>query len=378
MPHSDTLGVYRINQLKFYSKLEAIEMHTKTGIHPHWDFNEAVFSSYDWTTEPEENILELYRQRAQQLRDQYDYIVLFWSGGADSDTVLRSFVDNQIKIDELVSYSNYHASNDKTDLMNSEVFFRTIPRYEQLRSLYPWLKFRVVDLSEFTVDHFNESNKFDWIYKANMMLTPNCVARDGIGMKIKEWADMVHAGKKLCLLWGHDKPRLFHDNNRYCVRFLDIIDNGPTVSSIAGQQPYSDELFYWTPDLPKLIIKQAHLIKNYLESNFKTSPFVSLKKTYLAYKTHQECKYWLNNHGLHNVIYPHWDISTFDPGKTPSTVVSPRDRWFFDLEESNISKEIWRQGIEKIFQTLPNYWKNDPNDYSAGIKACWSRDYYLN
>jgi hypothetical protein len=377
MTHSDTLGVYRIDNLKFYSKLEAIEMHTKTGIHPHWDFNEAVFSSYNWTTEPEENILELYRQRAQQLRDQYDYIVLFWSGGADSDTVLRSFVDNQIKIDELVSYSNYHASNDKTDLMNSEVFFRTIPRYEQLRSEHPWLKFRVLDLSEFTVDYFNKSNKFDWIYKANMMLTPNCVARDGIGMKVKEWADMVHSGKKLCLLWGHDKPRLFHDNDRYCVRFLDIIDNGPTVSSIAGQQPYSDELFYWTPDLPKLIIKQAHLIKNYLESNFKTSPFVSQKKTDLAYKIHQGCKYWLNNHGLHNVIYPHWDINTFDPGKTPSSVVSPRDRWFFQMEETNLSKKIWKMGVDKMFKTIPDYWKNNPMDIRKGIKACWSKDYYL-
>jgi hypothetical protein len=74
--YPDRLGCYRVGDLKFYSKLEAIEMHTRTGIHPHWDFNEAAFSSYDWTTEPEENLLELYRQRAQQLRNKYDYIVL--------------------------------------------------------------------------------------------------------------------------------------------------------------------------------------------------------------------------------------------------------------------------------------------------------------
>ena len=76
MTYQDKLGVYRVGDLKFYSKLEAIEMHTKTGIHPHWDFNEAVFSSYDWTVEPKEDLLELYKQRAEQLRNQYDYIIL--------------------------------------------------------------------------------------------------------------------------------------------------------------------------------------------------------------------------------------------------------------------------------------------------------------
>ena len=45
MTYQDKLGVYRVGDFKFYSKLEAIEMHAKTGIHPHWDFNEAVFSS---------------------------------------------------------------------------------------------------------------------------------------------------------------------------------------------------------------------------------------------------------------------------------------------------------------------------------------------
>jgi hypothetical protein len=87
MEYPDKLGCYRVGDLKFYSKLQAIEYMQKTGVHLHWDFNEAVFSSYDWTMEPQETILELYRQRAQQLRDRYDYIALFWSGGADSETV---------------------------------------------------------------------------------------------------------------------------------------------------------------------------------------------------------------------------------------------------------------------------------------------------
>ena len=39
---------------------------------------------------------------AQQLREKYDYIVLAYSGGADSCNVLNSFLDNGIPIDDII------------------------------------------------------------------------------------------------------------------------------------------------------------------------------------------------------------------------------------------------------------------------------------
>jgi hypothetical protein len=372
----DKLGVYRVGDLKFHSKLEAIEMHAKTGIHPHWDFNEAVFSSYDWTVEPTENILELYRQRAQQLRDKYDYIVLFWSGGSDSETVLQSFVDNDIKLDEIATYSNYEATGDRKDFLNAEVFEVSMPRAAQLKELYPWMKHRVIDISQQTIDVFAE-NKLDWIYNMNMFFTPNCVAKDGLYLKIKEWRDIIESGKKFCILWGHDKPRIIHENNRFSFRFMDLIDNGPNVKGIAGTNPYTDELFFWTPDMPKIVIKQSHLIKSYLNANLSTSPFVSFVKSDLAYKTVNGKKHWLSNHGVHSVIYPNWPIDTFSVGKPPSIIASPRDTWFVTSEESNTSRRIWQTGVDKLFKMLPDYWKNNPADIMAGLKACISKDYYL-
>ena len=377
MNYPDKLGVYRVGDLKFYSKLEAIEYMQKTGIHLHWDFNEAVFSSYNWTVEPEETILELYKQRAQQLRDQYDYIALFWSGGADSETVRKSFTDNDIKLDEIVTYCSYQGSDNKMDLMNSELFFRTIPQAEQLRYDFPEMKFRILDQSNMFFEYFNKETKFDWIYNINMMLTPNHIVRDSIGLKIKEWADIIYSGKKLCILWGHDKPRIFHENNRFSFKFIDIIDNGPKVKSIAGLEPYSDELFFWTPDSPKILIKQSHLIKNYLNLYSLNSQFVGVDSTGLAYKTHNGVKHWINTHGVHSIIYPSWNINTFDAGKPKSPIVSPRDQWFFELEEDNLARKIWLAGINQVDQLLPDYWKNDPLDFSKGIKACWSKEYFL-
>jgi hypothetical protein len=132
MTYQDKMGVYRVGDLSFHSKLEAIEMHAKTGIHPHWDFNEAVFSSYDWTKEPDASILELYRQRAQQLRDQYDYVILNYSSGADSQTVLDAFINNDIKLDEVVSFVNYRATADNNNVQNKEIVEVAIPTIKRL------------------------------------------------------------------------------------------------------------------------------------------------------------------------------------------------------------------------------------------------------
>jgi hypothetical protein len=377
MDYPDKLGVYRVGDLKFHSKLEAIDLHTKTGIHPHWDFNEAVFSSYDWTKEPTESIAELYRQRAQQLRDKYDYIVLMFSGGADSTTVLRSFLDNDIKLDETVSYMNYDATGDRDHFFNAEIFRVTIPFSEQLKTQYPWLKHRVIDLTEIIVNHYNKNNS-DWFYDMNTCFSPNSTSKESLPLKIKEWADIIHSGKKFCVLWGHDKPRICHENGKFLFKFLDFIDHAATVKSIAGQQPYTDELFYWTADLPELLIKQGHIIKNYLSrADVQNLPFISQKKSDLAYREINGVKYWLSNHGVHSLIYPRWDIETFTNGKSSSPIFTERDDWFFDLSSQHDIKQNWWTGFDELWKLVPDYWKSDPADMRRGLKACWSKSYYL-
>jgi len=200
--YPDRFGCYRVGDLKFYSKLEAIEMQEKTNVHLHWDFNEAAFSSYDWSVEPQESILELYRQRAQQLRDKYDYIILIYSGGADSETILQSFIYNDIKLDEIASYVNYSATGDKKNFLNEEIFGNAIPRIERLKETYPWLKHRVIELRDLMFDHFSrEDVKYRWIYYTNTLFDANCPAREELALKIQDWADLIYQGKRVCVLW---------------------------------------------------------------------------------------------------------------------------------------------------------------------------------
>ena len=80
------LGYYMVGDQRHYIKPQALIAGTQSNQFPEWDFNRAVFDDYVWHTEPELDLQALYRMRAQQLRDQYDYIRLEVSGGGDSAT----------------------------------------------------------------------------------------------------------------------------------------------------------------------------------------------------------------------------------------------------------------------------------------------------
>lgn len=375
--YQDRLGCYRVGDLKFYSKLEAIEHMQKTNVHLHWDFNDAVFSCYDWTIEPKESLKELYRRRAQQIRNSYDYIILCYSGGPDSSNVLDSFISNDIKIDEVVSMINVQATGDRNSWLNEEIYKTAMPAISELQKRQNF-NYRVVDLTPIQIDYFgNERNRFDWIYKMTMSWSPNNVGRENWVMKIKEWADLIETGKKVCVLYGLDKPRIAHVDGKFCVRFLDVLDVAATADSRAGLQPYTDELFYWTPDLPEIVIKQAHIIKKYLQGDITKLPDVSLDKSDVVYKEYQGKTYWLSFDGLHRLIYPNWVPGLVVCPKASSAMFSPRDTWFFNMQDQHPIRKVWEQGMQKLWATLPEYWKNNSSDIYKGIKLCVSSNYFI-
>jgi len=83
----------------------------------------SIFETADWSTEPPDSLAELYKKRAAQIRSEYDYIVLYFSGGSDSITMLNAFMRNNIKVDEVVVYVN----TDFQDLsMNGALALKTL------------------------------------------------------------------------------------------------------------------------------------------------------------------------------------------------------------------------------------------------------------
>lgn len=377
---SDRFGYYRVGDLRTYSKLEAIELHEKTGHHPHWCFNEAAFDSYDWRIEPDTSLQEFYRRRAQHIRDQYDYLVLFFSGGSDSTNILDTFVNNNIKLDECASFWAQGADRDLSSHFSTEVASVAIPRMQAL----PLIKHRLLDLSEITNQVMSDPNvKYDWIYFMNTYFSPNNYVRSHLRRLIPAYRELIDSGKTVCFIWGAEKPRVHRIDGRYCVRFQDLVDN--TVTPWQQQNPQAgefDELFYWSPDFVPGLIKQAHTIMRYLKNApINSVDFSSLNQKYNYGSTVRDGQtYWLTANGINQLLYSNWDINTISVGKPRSPVWSNRDDWFFKTIGWNPAGSNFLNGLIKLDQLLSasqnGYWKNS-NDIVAGIKGCISKPYFL-
>ena len=95
------VGYYVVNGKKYSNKFHALTQCTG-GEYPVWHFNNEVFDKCDFTKNPKDDLYELYKKRAIQLREEYDQVVIYFSGGIDSYVILKTFLENKIKIDGVI------------------------------------------------------------------------------------------------------------------------------------------------------------------------------------------------------------------------------------------------------------------------------------
>jgi len=364
----DQFGYYTVGEFKTYSKLEAIELANKTNSKPNWHFNDNVFQSLDWTKEPADSLAEIYKRRAQQLRETYDYLVLWYSGGADSNNILNVFLDNDIKLDEVVSYINYEGSDDKENDLNGEIFFVAVPDIKAAQLRQPDLKHRIIDMSQYMAEHFAKVD-LDWIYEHNGMFTPIHQTKSKIKTKIPDWYNLFAQGKKVGFISGIDKPCVvLRNDNNYYFNFHDFtIDNSVTPGMQMANHPWDfNEFFYWTPDCPNIILKQTHMIKHALKArsfgqisdwSSPMTPSGSLAKVQTADNKFQ----WVDTTGLIKLIYPNWKPIPYQI-KAKSTILYDKDMWFIRQGNQEKSLKNWINGLTKVLSVTG---RNSRDHYNA-------------
>lgn len=401
LSNKDRHGYYAVGDFRTYSKLEAIELSGKLKKPLRWMFNNTVFDSYDWTHEPEGSLDFYYQQRAQQIRDKYDYIVIWYSGGADSHNVLMSFVRNNIFVDEVAQFHNLAAAHgNKNTYFNQEVFATSAPNTQALietNALYRHTKHRLVDLTDIQAKIIqNDSNKWDYFYKVGTHPTPSALTRTYLRESIPDYVKLIEQRKKVCFVWGSEKPIVKKHNAEWFVGFKDMTDNAVGQRTQMLDRDWEhDELFYWTPDLPQLPAKQAHIVMRFLQGlsprsvdNINVSSYAKTddaygRKVINAYYADLMIdgrKYQLLPDGLHRLIYPDWNANAIVAGKPISFVFPERDTWMFDSMAPDLGQRYYAKGLlhlrQKIKQANDDYWweyKYDPKSgipYSGGIVPC--------
>lgn len=368
----DQFGYYTVgNHLRTYSKLLAIEEMNRTGQHVEWHFNKAEMSAYDWTQEPTESLAELYRQRAQQIRDNYDYVVVWYSGGPDSWNLLESFVANNIHIDEIAHCHSLEADQgDKHSNFNEEIFFTAIPRTQEIIEKFPGTRHRVIDLSEAISGVYERPEvKFDFIYNTKALASANGLARSFLRQDIADYREIIDSGRRMVFVWGTDKPRIMLRDNRYHVAFQDSFSETYISVQSKADQGYFDEWFYWSPYTAPLIAKQCHVLLKALEKSTGQEPwFTDEAETGHCPRSRRHGRY-LSIDAFNQIVYPGWDINTIVQAKPRDILLGNRDYWFWN-QTTNPTANFAKSAINEWLKRLGNYWLNDPRDLTRGVKAC--------
>ena len=379
MKNPDIYGYYTCGALKTYRKWEAIECQKKTGAGLSWYFNDSVYGAMDWHSEPAQTLANLYKSRAEQLRNTYDYLVLWYSGGADSACVLDSFVQNNIFLDETVSWVNYAATGDRYDFCNGEIFNVAAPKIKQIQEQQPLLRHRVLDICQTLLDFVNDKRiGLDWIWDVNNVSTLVNASRARLIDTVADWKTLADQGKKIAFISGTDKPRLVQRaDGSWAFRFIDMIDNSMTPAQQINPSPmFTQEFFFWSPDNPLIVLKQAHVIKKFLRHAQPTHSALTKKSTGLANVRLHNREYWLKPQGLHSLIYPNWSPIPYQQ-KNVSSLFSQREEWVRTLGASNPEVQNYRSAIMKKWQITPDCWKNNPRNMFRGFKQTWSREYNI-
>ena len=327
-------GYYQVGTKLFNKKFNALVEASNTKQPVGWDFNQAVFAKQAQMPRLGVPILELYKQRALQLRDKYDYLILAFSGGADSDNILKVFQQNRIHLDEiwcdwpssLVEKSNYVISNGTNPENMPVEWFRVIkPALDELAITNPEIFIHVSDAFEGqTLEDAEDSMT---VYGIPSVYTTIKRYRY-ITQYMQQFEER---GQRVALITGMDKVSPWRQGNQYGFKF---VDNITTFKSHAqGNEYLNVEYFYWTPDFPSIVTEQAHLVwDSLLLDPVGTQARLNLKGT----EWQQRKKSF--DYIVNKICYPLWDFNKIQVDKSGSFVNN-----HFDTLTQQFQKERFYQ-----------------------------------
>lgn len=373
----DRLGYYLVGKNKFYNKTSALMKSYRTRQQPVWVFNNDVYSSIDWTVPIEEGLASIYCRRAQQLRDQYDYLVLYFSGGADSINILHSFIDNDIFLDEIVFQYPKEVERvfNNNDLSNanfySEIKYSALPILNSLRNkINPKTQIRHQDFSKPLLDLLKSD---DWFEKTPMgsNITISGIARQASQDMESHILDLCDSSKRVAQILGIDKPLVYFDGTDYFAYFIDLsATHCPPVKRDANQELYNTfyqtEFFYWTPNMPEIVVKQAQEIKRHCEIDPAKKMLWANSRT-MHISAYRDV--------MHPIIYPSSSNPLFQTNKPSSKVIREQDDWFWKTADQSLINN-YMTVISYLKQNTDNYHSID-NDIMNGLKGNISQYYKL-
>jgi hypothetical protein len=347
-------GYWQVGDSKFPKKIDALQYASRVGQEISYIYFDHVWDLFDRSKLGNNSLSDLYRQRAQQLRDKYDYLILYFSGGADSYNVLRSFIDNGILLDEVcvkwpmaaIKAKVYTPNKLDTTARNylSEWDFAIVPVLEWLKENHPKIKITILDWSE------NLSTKS---YSEDLFLNVNNYHDIEIPFMMsysESERQLIEKGKTVGSIYGIDKPTLAYNNNKW---FMAFIDAGVAMGTPSLINPRGSEYFYWGSEFPLIAFEGAYKLAEYLDKHpnlkkyfySKQSRSWTIDQSLMAFQVQQT----ISRH----VLYDNW-TNNFQANKPMIPDRADKQFWIFEHPELTEVRDYFIDFNSLLLSTIEN------------------------
>ena len=346
-------GKYEVAGQQYLNKTDALVASTKLNAPVHWNFHDEIYSMYDWSIRPHSTLKELYRLRAQQIRDNYDYVIVHFSGGADSWTVLHSFLSNGIHVDEVVSrwafderkYKDANNIDQREFNVTSEYEFAALPVLKEIEKRYPQTHIHIDDYSK---EYQNEVTEGAFRH-SGLYTTLGTFYRFSRKSPYEQAA--AESGKRIAVVYGFDKIQYCTIDNNVYAYFVDRF--GGTDLDPARNV----EAFYWSPLLPEIPILQAHEMKSYYE------------------KTPSESLNYFTRVAYVKTCYPDYNINTFQVGKPLGSEIWQSELWIHKHNPRYV--QSWQWALKQYTPNIDPVHCEYLSKFRLGYKTNRSNLYYV-
>jgi len=319
--------------------------------------------------EPKETLEELYKRRAQQLRDKYDFIAVAYSGGADSANVIDSFLDNGIPLDAIITSYPIQAIEklkhtfDPRDKSASNLIFEfseaAEPKLKEIAQKHPNVRIECLDHTTTSVDLLL-GNKLHLIPVAGIGASPHLAGHYLIGQMMQKLSDKKNA----VLVTGVDKPRIGYSPRfkKFGTYFDDItlVWGNHTDDVFEGFKPKTEH-FYYSTDFSDIWLKQIHILKRSIEP--LTSNYDNYKHLLIATMPNGDQIFNVHDIFFKKILYKQWSEFIFQAGKPSGYFFQEHSNWFFktDLVSQRVKEYHKGQVLEFIHGVDPKLivWDND-------------------
>lgn len=371
-----TLGYYTCNGMEFDSKIHALQ-HSTTSHQPvEWHFNRWEFGQHNWEIEPPETLDQLYQRRARQIREQYDYVIVSFSGGSDSWNIMRAFMDQGLLVDEIVSNWALDASSKYVVLDSkqrnswnnvAEYHLNCVERIKEIQARSPATKITINDSSRALIDTFLTADDASWTATKHEVLNPTGATNFNYKY-FNEVRKQFDRDKKIAIVLGQDKPKLIIKDNQLYLYFIDKVCNLISTQDHLVEYPNCHTLlFYWSPECCDMLAKQAHTMLRVINQNRQVATLFSSTDDRARVIQDPMLRRWL---------YSTWDINWFQVNKATGDWLCTLDYWFIRGWSGTREHNIWKAGIQHVISSLDPKYLVKKNDTITGTVPFFS-PYYL-